>query len=70
VDDDTDRRIGAIEAKQHARDARCAACLDRLRREVALARAVRRWAAVATVLALVLAGVVWAIRCGGAIPFA
>ena len=55
MDDDTDRRIGAIEAKQHARDARCAACLDRLRREVALARAVRRWAAVATVLAVVLA---------------
>jgi len=55
VDADTDRRIGAVEAKQRARDARCAACIDRLRREVALARAVRRWAAVATLLAVVLA---------------
>ena len=55
MDADTDRRIGAVEAKQQARDARCAACLDRLRREVALARAVRRWAAVATLLAVVLA---------------
>ena len=55
MDADTDRRIGAVEAKQRARDARCAACIDRLRREVALARAVRRWAAVATLLAVVLA---------------
>lgn len=55
MDADTDRRIGAVEAKQQARDARCAACLDRLRREVALARAVRRWAAVATLLAVGLA---------------
>lgn len=55
MDSDTDRRIGAVEAKQHARDARCAACLDRLRREVALARSVRLWAAVATLLAVVLA---------------
>ena len=55
MDADTDRRIGAVEAKQQARDARCAACLDRLRREVALARAVRRLAAVATLLAVVLA---------------
>lgn len=61
MDADTDRRIGAIESKQHARDARCAACLDRLRREVALARAVRRWAAVATLLAVGLAGVVLAM---------
>ena len=55
MDADTDRRIGAVEAKQRARDARCAACIDRLRREVALARAVRRWAALATLLAVVLA---------------
>lgn len=55
MDADTDRRIGAVEAKQQARDARCAACLDRLRREVALARAVRRWVAVAALLAVVLA---------------
>ena len=55
MDADTDRRIGAVEAKQQARDARCAACLDRLRREVALAREVRRWAVVATLLAVVLA---------------
>ena len=55
MDADTDRRIGAVEAKQQARDASCAACLDRLRREVALARAVRRWAAVATLLAVGLA---------------
>ena len=55
MDADTDRRIGAVEAKQQARDARCAACLDRLRREVALARAVRRLAAAATLLAVVLA---------------
>lgn len=55
MDPDTDRRIGAIEAKQQARDARCVACLDRLRREVARARAVRLWAAVATVLAVVCA---------------
>lgn len=55
MDADTDRRIGAVEAKQQARDARCAACLDRLRREVVLARAVRRWAAAATLLAVVLA---------------
>ena len=55
MDADTDRRIGAVEAKQQARDARCAACLDRLRSEVALARAVRRWAAAATLLAVVLA---------------
>ena len=55
MDADTDRRIGAVEAKQQARDARCAACLDRLIREVALARAVQRWAAVATLLALGLA---------------
>lgn len=61
MDADTDRRLGAIEVKQQARDARCAACLDRLRREVALARAVRRWAAVATLLAVVLAGVVLAM---------
>jgi len=61
VDADTDRRIGAVEAKQQARDARCAACLDRLRREVALARAVRRWAAVATLLAVGLAVMVLAI---------
>ena len=55
MDADTDRRIGAVEAKQQARDARCAACLERLRREVALARSVRRLAAVATLLAVVLA---------------
>lgn len=55
MDADTDRRIGAVEAKQQARDARCAACLDRLRREVALARFVRLWAAVATLLAVGLA---------------
>lgn len=61
MDADTDRRIGAVEAKQQARDARCAACLDRLRREVALAREVRRWAVVATLLAVVLAGVVLAM---------
>ena len=50
MDPDTDRRIGAIEAKQQARDARCRACLDRLRREVTLAREVRLWASVAMVL--------------------
>lgn len=61
MDDDTDRRIGAIEAKQQARDARCAACLDRLRREVAIARFVRLWAAAATLLVVVLAAVVLAI---------
>ncbi len=55
MDEDTARRIGAVETKQQARDARCAACLDRLRREVALARFVRLWAAVATLLAVVLA---------------
>ena len=55
MDADTDRRIGAVEAKQQARDARCSACLDRLRREVALTRAVRLWAAVATVLAILCA---------------
>ena len=55
VTPDVDRRIGAVEAKQRARDARCRACLDRLRREVALARSVRLWAAVATVLALACA---------------
>jgi hypothetical protein len=60
VDADTDRRIGAVEAKQQARDARCAACLDRLRREVALAREVRRWAVVATLLAVGLAVMVLA----------
>jgi hypothetical protein len=63
VDPDTDRRIGAVEAKQRARDARCAACLDRLRKEVALARSVRRWAAVATLLAVGLAVMVLAIAC-------
>ena len=61
MDADTDRRIGAVEAKQQARDARCAACLDRLRREVALARSVRRLAAVATLLAVGLAVMVLAI---------
>lgn len=60
MDADTDRRIGAVEAKQQARDARCAACLDRLRREVALAREVRRWAVVATLLAVGLAVMVLA----------
>jgi len=57
MDPDTDRRIGAIEAKQQARDALCRACLDRLRRreEVTLAREVRLWAAVAMVLAAVCA---------------
>jgi len=53
MDDDTDRRIGAIEAKQRARDARCSVCLDLLKREVAIMRVVRWWSAVATVLALV-----------------
>lgn len=52
MDADADRRIGSIEVKQQARDARCSACLERLRREVALARSVRLWAAVATVLAV------------------
>ena len=61
MDADTDRRIGAVEAKQQARDARCSACLDRLRREVALARAARRWAAVATLLAVWLVVMVLAI---------
>lgn len=55
MDADTDRRIGAIEVKQKARDARCAACIDRMRREVAMARSVRRLAAAATLLAVVLA---------------
>lgn len=59
MDPDTDRRIGSIEVKQQARDARCRACLDRLlMREVALARSVRLWAAVATVLAVVCAALV------------
>lgn len=57
---DTDRRIGSIEAKQQARDARCRACLDRLRREVTLAREVRLWASVAMVLAAVCAVLVLA----------
>ena len=61
MDEDTARRIGAVETKQQARDARCAACLDRLRREVALARSARLWAAVATFLAVVLAVMVLAI---------
>lgn len=55
MDADTDRRIGAVEAKQQARDARCAACLDRLRREVALARAVRLWSSVSILVTLILA---------------
>ena len=55
MDEDTERRIGSIEVKQRARDARCQAHLDRLKQEVALARAVRLWAAVATVLALSMA---------------
>lgn len=53
MDPDVDRRIGAIEVKQQARDARCRAHLDTMRREVALARRMRLWAAVATVLAIV-----------------
>ncbi len=61
MDPDTDRRIGSIEVKQQARDARCRACLDRLMREVALARSVRLWAAVATVLALALAAAILAL---------
>ena len=56
-----DRRIGALEAKQKARDARCRACLDRLRQEVALARAMRLWAAVATLLALACAAAILAL---------
>ena len=55
MDDEIDRRIGAIEVKQQARDARCSAHLDLLKREVAMMRAVRLWAAVATLLALLCA---------------
>lgn len=61
MDAESDRRIGAVEAKQRARDARCAACLDRLRREAALARAVLRVAAVAALLAVGLAAVVFSL---------
>lgn len=55
MDEETDRRIGAIEVKQRARDARCKAHFDRMRRETAVARAVRIWVAVATVLAVLCA---------------
>ncbi len=33
MDDETDRRIGAIEIKQRLRDARCAACRSRSRKD-------------------------------------
>jgi len=33
VDDEADRRIGAIEVKQRLRDARCAACRSRSRKD-------------------------------------
>lgn len=59
VDQDTDRRIGAIEVKQRARDAKCRACMDQikkdldlLKRDVEMARVVRRLVSVATVFAL------------------
>lgn len=55
VDDTTDRRLGAIEVTQQARDARCATCLDRPRRDVAIARPARRWWAAVALLAVVLA---------------
>jgi hypothetical protein len=55
VTPDVDRRIGSMEAKQQARDARCKAHLDLLRREVALMRMVRLWVVMMTVLAVFLA---------------
>lgn len=62
MDQDTDRRIGAIEVKQRARDAKCRACMDQIKKDLAmlkhdveLARTVRMWAAVATLLALLCA---------------
>ena len=55
VDDTTDRRLGAIEVPQQARAARCAVCLDRPRRDVAIARPVRQWWAAVALLAVVLA---------------
>ena len=33
MDDEADRRIGAIEVKQRLRDARCAACRSRSRKD-------------------------------------
>lgn len=55
VDDATDRRLGAIEVKQQDQDARCVtSCLDRSRRDVAIARPVRRWWAAVALLAVVL----------------
>ena len=62
MDQDTDRRIGAIEVKQRARDAKCRACMDQLKKDLALlkhdvelARVVRRLVSVATVLAILCA---------------
>ena len=53
MDDETDRRIGAIEAKQKLRDARCAACRSRSRKEFRIARDVR-WLAVMAVVLMVV----------------
>jgi hypothetical protein len=53
VDDETDRRIGAIEVKQALRDARCAACRSKSRKEFRIARDVRWLAVMAVVLMLV-----------------
>ena len=53
MDDETDRRIGSIEVKQRLRDARCAACRSRSRKEFRVARDVRWLAVMAVVLALV-----------------
>lgn len=62
MDHDTDRRIGSIEVKQRARDAKCRVCMDQIKKDLAtlkhdvdLARTVRLWAAVATVIALMCA---------------
>jgi hypothetical protein len=53
VDDETDRRIGAIEVKQQLRDARCAACRSKSRKEFRIALDVRWLAVMAVVLMLV-----------------
>jgi hypothetical protein len=53
VDDEADRRIGAIEVKQRLRDARCSACRSRSRKEFRIARDARWLAAMAVVLMLV-----------------
>jgi len=53
MDDEIDRRIGSIETKQQLRDARCAACRARSRKEFRIARDVRWLAVMVVVLMLV-----------------